>query len=153
MELQEPVLVYTAAKNLEAHDVAEWLRAAKISSHVVEDLAIAAWAGGLNTTIHRPQVWVSKSQQQEAIAEIQKYEDRLRARRVADLAKIARDQTVLLSICEQCGESAEFPIEQSGSVQRCWNCGAYIDVDEDPGLMEWDVGQPEPPPPESRFFE
>jgi hypothetical protein len=154
MELQDPVVVYTAASNLEAYDVAEWLGEAQIPSHVVEDLeVIAAWAGGLNTAIHRPQVWVSQVNQDEALAEIQKYEDRRKSRRAADLAKIAQNQTVLFATCEKCGVESEFPVVQSGSVQQCSNCSAYMDVDVDPDFIEWDVGQPEPLPPESRFYE
>jgi hypothetical protein len=44
-------------------------------------------------------------------------------------------------------------VVQSGSVQQSSNCSAYMDVDVDPDFIEWDVGQPEPLPPESRFYE
>ncbi len=154
MELQDPVVVYTAASNLEAYDVAEWLGEAKIPSHVVEDLeVIAAWAGGLNTSIHRPQVWVAKPDKEKALAEIQRYEDRKKSRRAADLTKIAQNQTVLFATCEKCGKESQFSGSPVRSVQVCSNCSAYMDVDVDPDFIEWDIGQPEPPPPESRFYE
>lgn len=153
MEIENPVVVYTAASNLEAYDVAEALGLVGISAHVVEDLpAIAAWVGGLNSVIHKPQVWVAKTDLEEARKTVLAFEDRQRARRAADLAKISRNQTVILATCERCGEESEFPVVQSGSVQSCPYCSAYLDVDIEPDSVEWDVGKPEPDP-ESRYYE
>ena len=32
------------------------------------------------------------------------------------------------AVCEDCGQSAEYPPEQSGTIQNCPHCGAYVDV-------------------------
>src|SRR5206468_3082965 len=43
--------------------------------------------------------------------------------------------------CEECETATIFPAADAGTVQKCPNCGAYLDV---PGAdEEWDVGEPE----------
>lgn len=152
MELKEPVVVYTAASNLQAHEIAERLLEVSIPAHVVEDLeAMAAWVGGLNLVIHKPQVFVSRQDQSRAREIVKAFEDQLRARRAADLAKIERHQTVIFATCERCGEESDFPVVQADSVQRCPHCGAFLDVEFDSDNSDWDVGEPEPPH-ESQYY-
>lgn len=153
MELKDPVVVYTAASNMQAYDLAEVLGMVNIPAHVVEDLeTMAAWVGGINSVIHKPQVWVSRSDEAFARKEIQAYEERQRARRAVDIATIQRNQTIIFVTCERCGEESEYPVIQAGSVQKCPHCSAYLDVDVDSEVADLDVGDPEPPI-ESRFFE
>lgn len=144
MELQDPVVVYTAASNIEAHEIAEMLQTHGIPSHVIEDnTPHSMWMGGLNSAIHKPQVWVSKTDKETALNHMRKYDARLRLRDSANRARLNPLQTVLFSTCDRCGHEVQFPVAQSGTVQTCPHCAAYMDVDPDPEFGDWDVGEPE----------
>ncbi len=61
MELNDPVAVYTAGSNLDAHQLVLALQAFEIESQVIEDNSTAGvWVGGVNSQIHKTQIWVSK---------------------------------------------------------------------------------------------
>ena len=67
MGLRDPVAVYNAANNLEAHLVQQALDAADIEAFVIEDVSqVGAWVGGLMPEIHKPQVWVERADIQRA---------------------------------------------------------------------------------------
>jgi rubrerythrin len=40
----------------------------------------------------------------------------------------------VIAVCEECGQSAEYPPEQSETIQNCPHCGAYVDVPD--GVVE-----------------
>lgn len=144
MELQDPVVLYTAASNIEAHEIADMLQMQGIPAHVVEDNSPQSmWLGGLNTAIHKPRVWVSQADKEVALNHMREYDARLRLRDSANRARVDPLQTVVFSTCDRCGQEVEFPVAQSGTVQSCPHCASYMDVDPDPEFSDWDVGEPE----------
>lgn len=146
MELKDPVVVYTAASNIQAHEIVEMLRSEGVAAHVVEDNAPQSmWLGGLNSSIHKPQVWVSQADKSAALSQIHDFEERQRLRQSANRAQVNQLQTVVFSTCDRCGREAEFPVAQSGTVQSCPHCAAFMDVDLNPEFCDWDVGDPESP--------
>ena len=62
--LKDPVVVYSAADNLEAHLISTQLNDVGIAAYTVEDTSTAGVAAlGLLHNIHRPQVFVDRDQQ------------------------------------------------------------------------------------------
>lgn len=129
MALQDPVVVYNAATNVEAHLVKLLLIEAGMEAFVSEDLSTGGlWMFGLLPGIHKPQVWVSRSRIDEAQPVLERYErqeaERRRTRQQTDSA----DSSPVQVVCEECGKSSLFPSAQRGSVQDCPHCRAYVDV-------------------------
>ena len=61
MALHDPVAVYNAANNVEAHLVRNALLTSGVEAHVTEDVSqVGTWAFGLLPEIHKPQVWVER---------------------------------------------------------------------------------------------
>jgi hypothetical protein len=126
MGLQEPVAVYNAGTNIEAVVVCEALVASGIEAHVVEDASPAGmWMFGLLPEIHKPQVWVDRSDVQAAEAVLTKYEQG----REVDAAKV-RESTLIPVQCEECGKHLVYTADREGSIETCPSCGAYVDVGE-----------------------
>jgi hypothetical protein len=128
MALCDPVAVYHAANNVEVHLVRNALEASGVEAHVIEDVSQAGtWVGGQISGIHRPEVWVNRSDVERAMQIVEAYEHR--AAELRD--KTTEDDTAGGAIevtCEECGESSTFPASQRGSVQECPHCDAYLDV-------------------------
>ncbi len=131
MALRDPVAVYNAANNLEAHLLRDALRDSGVEAYVTEDVSqVGTWALGLLPEIHKPQVWVEKQDIEHARAVLDQYE-----RRAAELREEADGQETstghkVAIVCEDCGEPSSFPPGQLGSVQQCPHCGAFVDVVE-----------------------
>lgn len=84
MALQDPVVVYDAATNVEAQMLKLLLIEAGIEAFVAEDLSTGGiWMFGLLPGIHKPQVWVSQSDVRAAQSVLEGYE-RLAAERERD---------------------------------------------------------------------
>lgn len=79
MALEDPVAVYNAANNPEAHLVKILLTESGVEAFVSEDLSPGGlWMFGTLPEIHKPQVWVSRSDRQRAEPILEQYaaEDR-----------------------------------------------------------------------------
>jgi len=130
MDLKEPVVVYTAPTNLEAHVVVSMLTANEIPAYAVEDQSGASiWMLGTITQFHRPKVYVDKSDVEAALQLVLEFEERQRER---NRPGTSTEQVEVR--CEECGASTMFPAAQSGTVQDCPKCHAYVDV----GEIKWD---------------
>jgi hypothetical protein len=130
MDLKEPIAVYTANSNLEAHMIATMLNDSGVPAFAVEDQSGASlWMFGTIGQIHRPKIWVDKPTETAARQLIQDFEDRRRERR----NRVPGTDTIPVQ-CEKCGETSLFPDTQNGTVQNCPKCDAYVDV----GALDWD---------------
>jgi hypothetical protein len=138
MALRDPFAVYNATTNLEAHVICDLLRDAGLEAFVTEDLSVVGgWVGGLIPEIHKPQVWVERTEAGRAHPVLEAYEQRQAERRNTDPG----DRTCIEPVCEEWGKSSMFAMSQRGSVQLCPLCGKYMDVggpDELPELDEDD---------------
>jgi len=133
MPLSDPVAVYNAASNDEAHLVQGALRSAGVEAYVTEDLSlVGGWVGGMIPEIHKPQVWVDRADVDRAKPVLDDYE-RQAAERVSPRAAGLPIEVA----CEECGAISTFSTAQHGTVQQCWKCAAYIDVGEDAGFDDW----------------
>jgi Putative prokaryotic signal transducing protein len=131
MGLANPVAVYTAAMNDEAHHLQTLLENAGIEAHVTEHLAVTGVSIlGAQPEFLRPQVWVDRSQVEPARALLAEYEQNRRdVKRLESEAEPARE-TAIEVVCEECDEVNLFPPGLRGKVQNCRHCGAFVDVDD-----------------------
>jgi hypothetical protein len=121
MALSDPVAVYTATNNVEAHLLCTLLANSGIEAHTVEDLSqVAAWAGGLIPALHKPQVWVDRAAVERARAVLEEHE------RLEDQRRPGRpsDEGPVEAVCEDCGKSSIFPAKHRNTVQNCPYCGS-----------------------------
>jgi hypothetical protein len=132
MALRDPVAVYNAANNLEAHFIRNALLSSGIDAFVTEDVSqVGTWVFGLIPEIHKPQVWVERTDIERAKPILEDYERRCAQRRNADTDAATEEGSPIEVACEACGRHTTFSASQRGSVQQCPNCGAYVDVGED----------------------
>jgi len=130
MDLKDPVVVYTAASNLEAHVIVDMLTNNGISAHAVEDQsAVSLWQLGTISQFHKPKVWVDRSRAKDAAELIAEFEDKRNDRR-----QPATSDETISSQCEECMQASDFPAAQNGTTQDCPHCGAFMDV----GDLKWD---------------
>lgn len=133
MGFKEPFAAYNAATNVEAHMVCGCLLDAGIEAMVVEDISNAGgYIGGFLAEIHKPQVWIDKSDCAKAKPVLDDYEQRLVERRSSSAGGPIEVE------CEECGARTSFPANQNGTTQNCPHCNAYVDVGETAELEGWD---------------
>ena len=138
MALTDPVAVYTAENDAEAHLLRDLLAAAGVESSVGENASQAEkWVGGLIAETQTCQVWVGRADAERAGPVLEAYERRAVERRAAARAAAASGPPVE-AVCEECGKPAAFPAAQRGSVQECPHCGAFVDVGEDELPEGWE---------------
>jgi hypothetical protein len=131
MPLRDPVAVYNAANNVEAHLLRNALGTAGVEAFVTEDIShVGTWILGLIPEIHKPQVWVERADVERVKPILDDYERRAAELRDAN-TQDEQTQTAVEVVCEECGERSAFPVIQLGSVQQCPHCGAYVDVVDD----------------------
>jgi hypothetical protein len=140
MAIEEPVAVYNAATNVEAHLVKMQLVEAGIEAFVVEDLSTGGlWMFGLLPGIHKPQVWVKRSDVERAQPLLADHVQHPAERQPAGARAPGEPGPPIEVVCEECGHKSSFPADQRGSVQDCPHCGAYVDVGEiDPFWLDKD---------------
>lgn len=127
--IAEPVLAYTAAGNLEAHSVVTWLESNGVKAYAVEDNSgLSLFALGTISQVHKPQVFVSKNDLAEAGGLLKRFESQRADRNAGN-----GDESLIVSTCEECGVSSEFPRSQDGTTQNCPKCHAFMDV----GTFDW----------------
>jgi Fe-S cluster assembly iron-binding protein IscA len=116
MALRDPVSVYVPTNNAEAQLVCNLLNEEGIEAFAMEDVSQAgAFSLGLLPEIHRPQVWVDRSQVEEANDFLKKYEK----------TSLAPSGKKSADFCYQCGESV------SPSAKRCPACNHELDWGDD----------------------
>jgi hypothetical protein len=131
MALSNPVAVYNAANNVEVHLICTLLEENGIEAHATLDESLAGyWAFGILPEIHKPQVWVDRSNIGAVKPLLEKYELDRQQRRLEEYDLAASGEVVTVA-CEDCGKSTAFPYAKLGSVQDCAYCGAYVDVEID----------------------
>jgi hypothetical protein len=121
MALQDPVAVYNASSNVEAQLLRDRLVNAGIEAFAVEDNSPAGmYSLGTIAEIHKPQVWVSRSDVDRARPVIEGFED------------AAEDHTEKPAelFCYECGE----PVKHGDT--RCGSCGH---------ALEWTDDEPDEP--------
>ncbi len=133
MALRDPIEVYNAASNLEAHLICVALRDAGLEAVAIEDVShVGVWLGGLIPEIHKPHVWIERTDIDRAKSVLDEYE-----RQTAERRRVAPDAPVIEVICEECGERSLFPGNQFGSVQICRYCRAFLDVGKEVPFDDW----------------
>ncbi|MDB5311636.1 MAG: hypothetical protein JWO38_5838 [Gemmataceae bacterium] len=138
MAFRDPFAAYNAASNVEAHLICGALIEAGVEAMVVEDVSqVGVWLGGLVSEIHKPQVWIERTDIARAKPVLDEYERRAAGRRVADQRDTGAGEPVEVT-CEECGKRAVFPAGQKGSVQSCPHCRAYVDVGDEVGFEGWE---------------
>ena len=130
MHIRNPVAVYIAESNHEAHLVCTHLEQSGIEAHVTSDDSLVGigWFGPL-PSIHKPQIWVDQSDLESAREQLQIYEGMQEVRRRRDEVKQLGAKPVE-AVCEDCGTASLYPAPQRGTIQECPKCGAYVDVGE-----------------------
>lgn len=128
MPLRDPVSVYNAANNLEAHLLVNALNESGIEAHVTEDVSqVGVWAFGLLPEIHKPQIWIERTEMERAKPVLEGFERRTKELRTS---KVGPGDDSIEIVCGQCGAVTAFPSVQLDSVQNCARCGAYVDVEQ-----------------------
>jgi Putative prokaryotic signal transducing protein len=131
MSLKDPVAVYTAASNLQAHCLCQMLLVEGIAAAVVEDESrVGAWMFGLLPGIHKPQVWVERSDVERAGSLLAAFES-------AEAADEPDGGPLIAVVCEECRRTTMFAGARRGHVEVCSSCGAYVDVGEEEDDGSW----------------
>jgi hypothetical protein len=121
--LDDPVAVYTAYDNIEAHLVAAQLNSVGIEASVIEDNSTAGIAVlGILHNIHRPQVFVGRADFTAATELIKQYLD---SRHVETTAKY---------FCYHCGA------DLNAQTASCSDCGALPGSDNDDKKANRQIG-------------
>jgi hypothetical protein len=116
MALRNPVAVYNAGTNVEAHVVKLILNEAGIEAHVADDVSVVGlWAFGTLPEIHKPQRWRPIKTIRSGGLGLRKR--RLRIRGSRSRARIAASQSA-------------FPASDRGKIRQCPHCRGYVDVGE-----------------------
>jgi Putative prokaryotic signal transducing protein len=138
MVLRDPFAAYNAGSNVEAHIVCGLLLDAGITAMVIEDVSQAGvWLGGTVAEIHKPQVWIERADIERARPVLTDYDQRNAERRAAERGEREAGPPVEV-VCEECGKRSEFPAAQTGTVQNCPHCRAYVDVGDEVEFKGWD---------------
>ena len=139
MAMTDPVAVYTASSNAEAHLLCNALTSSGVEAAVVEDVSLAGvWLGGLNSDIHKPKIMVARADADRVVPLIEAYE-----RRAAERRAERENGPPVEVVCEECGHTATFPAAQNGTVQNCPACYAHVDVGDQVPFEGWDEVPPE----------
>ena len=138
MAFRDPFAAYNAGSNVEAHVVCGLLQDAGVESLVVEDVSAVGWGwAGPLAEVHKPQVWIERDDIERARPVLTDYERRNAVRRAAERGGGEAAPPVEVT-CEECGRRSEFPAAQTGTVQSCPHCRAYVDVGVGVELEGWD---------------
>lgn len=134
MALTDPFAAYNAANNVEAHLLRNMLVDRGIEAHVTEDNSPAGiFALGVLNEIHRPQVWIERTDRERAKPVLDEFEKSMGHHRDDPTNVI---ELPVAMTCESCGQEVTFPAEERGTVQECPHCSAYLDVGGEDG--EWE---------------
>ena len=145
MNFRDPVTVYNAESNIEAHLICNVLESSGISAYVSEDVSVVGlWAMGTLPEIHKPQIWIERADIERARPILDDYEQQAALRRQTNEATInGTDGVIIEVICEECGKKSDFPASQDGTIQECPACRAYVDVGDNEFTDEWRISEDE----------
>jgi len=131
MELKDPIVAYNAENNMDALMAQRFLESEGIQAFAAEDTSLVGhWMFGNLPEIHKPQVWVNRSDAARAGQLLAQYE---RRRIERDAKRVADEPKTIEAHCEDCGKPSTHAGSLKGTVQECSHCGSYIDV----GQFEW----------------
>jgi hypothetical protein len=137
MALHDPVSVYIAETNLDAHAIRLALEAAGIEAHATEDVSVVGlWMFGTLPQVHKPEVWVSRADMMRAKPILEEFQ-RMQTERRTPNSAVSKDAVLILSICDECRGQSAFPAEQSGTIQDCPYCGEHMDVGDAHEFDDW----------------
>ncbi len=141
MALRQPVAVYTASKNFEAHLVSGLLNNAGIPAMVVEDddmQIMSGWLGPLSNIV-KPKVWIEQADVERAQPILLEYEKRDAERRAIEAGLTPSVGPPIDVVCEECSKTSQWAAAQKGAVQNCPHCRAYIDIGDDVEFDDWNT--------------
>ena len=145
MKLNDPFAAYNAATDHEAQMVRLALMDAGIAAFVIEDQSIVGtWVFGYIPEINKPQVWIERADIDRAKPVLDQFEKRNLQLRMDDADEDDDTAAEIEVQCEECGEYDFYPAVQKGSVQVCWHCKSYVDVEEGKE-DDWIEGEAEEP--------
>lgn len=131
MPLKDPIAAYNAASNTEAAVVQRFLESLGVEAFAVEDNSLVGhWMFGNLPEIHKPQVWINRSDAERAAELLTEFE---RGKTERDAERKAEEPKTITAQCEDCGKSTQFPGSLNGTVQDCPHCGSFVDV----GEIDW----------------
>ena len=135
--------VYVANTVDTAQQVAAWLCAHDVPAEVTDHRELGdaeSLTGIMHDDPRLVEVWVVNSEQ---ISKAQTLLTEMAKDLESKIAVMTVPTGNVTAVCEECGESAEFPAAERGTVQTCPHCHKWIDIpapDDD-----WDVGDAEEP--------
>ena len=130
MAISDPVSIYRAANNMQAHLLCGHLKQNGIEAHVLEDNPInGGWMFGLLPQVHKPEVCVDRCKLEQARLLVESY-DRDEHQRMSRSTISSVETDFVAVVCEECGKKTPFPASQRGTLQECPHCSAYVDVGE-----------------------
>lgn len=122
MKLVDPVKIYAADTNIQAQLMCRFLQARDIDAFASEDLSPAGiWMGGTIPGVFDAGVYVSR-------ADADRAHDVIRAWELQNADRFAATSIDISATCEECGATSAFPSNQRGTVQRCPQCFATMDI-------------------------
>lgn len=120
----DPICVRRTATVEEAELVAAWLEDGGVPATVIGQDSLGVHAFGV-TDRDGVGIYVADEQAADQAKVLLAEHDKHHAHR-ADAA------STIEVTCEDCGHVGAFPLDQSGSVQQCAECGGFVDVPEAP---------------------
>lgn len=143
MAIYDPVAIFNAANNSEAHVVRLLLEQNEIEAHVVEDVSpVGIFMFGHLPQIHNPQVWVDRDSVERAKPLLEEFERSLDEKQVNKVLAETQEGTLEV-ICEKCQKRTTFPVALQGTVQDCSNCGEFLDVTVEENDFDWSEAEPD----------
>jgi hypothetical protein len=128
MGLSDPVTAFNAESNHEAQMMRLYLEHHGVEAHVTyDDSLVGYWMFGRLPEIHKPQVWIDRSNIDVVRPLIEEFERQNRERNAVDEGDDVDSGTIAV-VCEECGHTSQFPSSKKGTTQDCPNCAAYVDV-------------------------
>lgn len=127
MALNDPILAYIARSNKDAIILKQYLEANGITAEFTEDYAADALSFNPKQAIHQPQIWINR-RDSEAVAQLlTQYETIEHDKNEKQSIEVPE---VIDVVCDECGQTNDFPGSMTGSVQACRHCAAWLDVDD-----------------------
>src|SRR5262245_48446029 len=140
-------LVFIADSVDEGHIMVACLAAEGIEARFLNDLSLGGFTGHhgeLPGRAYLREVWVIDPDNADRARQIVR--EKVAAFAEARTLRL-RQRDPVSATCEECGQSAEFPAAEIGTVQDCPHCGAYLDVpDGESADDSFDDSEAEPPP-------
>lgn len=134
VKLKNPIAIYTADSNADAHITSLYLKGAGINAFVAEDNSPGG-AGkhspfSKRSGFQRAQLYVEKTDAEAALRLLKEFEAKKQESK-ADLKE--KEPKTIEVVCEECGKKSYFAGSLNGTCQNCPHCDQFVDV----GEFEW----------------